>query len=65
MSNMVELGQRDGWIASLDWVIGVLDEEIQFQIDHGKAYSQGESIKSLERLQMIYNNRRKAWMLYD
>ena len=60
----MERGSRDGWVAALDWVIEILNEEIQFQENRPMGHGY-ESVKMLERLQMIYNNRRKAWMLSD
>lgn len=55
-------GQRDGWIESLDWVLEVLNDEIQFHENDGIMLDSA-AVKSLDRIHRIVSHRRKEWML--
>ena len=54
---------RYAWIESLEWVLGVLNDEIVYCKDNHEFYS--SPTYGLERMHTIFSSRRKEWMLYE
>lgn len=59
----LEQGIRYAWIESLDWVLGVLNDEIEYQEESISGTTQAAS--ALYRIRNIASHRRKEWMLYE
>lgn len=56
------IGTRDGWIDALDYVLTVLNEEIDYQEE--SVSGSGRAASALYRLQTIFSHRREEWMLH-
>lgn len=50
-------GIRYGWIESLDWILGVIDEEIDYQEESVSGTTQTASV--LYRIHAVANGRRR------
>lgn len=55
-------GIRYGWIDALDYVLTVLNEEIDYQEESVSGSTHTAS--ALYRMQTIFSHRRKEWMLH-
>lgn len=56
-------GVRYGWIESLDYVLTVLNEEVDYQEE--SAYGTVHTISALYRIIRIMDHRRKEWTDYQ
>lgn len=52
-------GVRHGWIEALEYVLTILNDEMNHQGEKGEV----EAEKALYRLATIFSHRRKEWML--
>lgn len=62
VSEKYTIGYEQGWTDALDYVLTVLNEEIDYQEE--SVSGSGRAASALYRLQTIFSHRRKEWMLY-